>query len=140
MLYHIANWCPEPRMNGAGFSIELFPEWKIEVKKVGLSQENIDNVIAKMGKYWLESHGFKGDLYSYRDIRVSWGEWGPEHISVPGNACGLDIYMNSPFGPKNGSILSPHNVDSLSQASLLLTIFLFVANYLVIQIKCKHLN
>jgi hypothetical protein len=36
-------------------------------------------------------------LWTDRDIRVEWGEWGPEHISVPGNACALDI-DESPMG------------------------------------------
>ncbi|GAL83446.1 hypothetical protein MYP_673 [Sporocytophaga myxococcoides] len=121
-------------MNGAAFSIELFPDWKDAISKSGITQENIDNAFEKLGPKLLEDHGFK---HSMDRLKVYWGEWGPEHIYVPGNACGLDITKSSPFGPRGGALLSPHNVDSLRQASLILSIFLWIANCLVVEIKLK---
>lgn len=61
-----------------------------------------------------------------RALDVRWGRWGPEHISVPGNACGLDIErydgnFGSAFG--SGTRLLPHNIDSWSQKQLFLITF-----------------
>lgn len=57
-------------------------------------------------------------LYDVHSIRVSWGEWGPEHITVPGNACGLDIcYGMGMSRRQGGKFLAPHNVDNLQPAN-----------------------
>lgn len=157
-LYDI-NWSPSIReMSGCGFNIRLFPAWKDAIASRGLTQELANNAIESMGRLWLDSHGYdkmydpdasgwdqerKGykpgpnarKMYEPRTaLRMKWGEWGPEHLTVPGNACGLDIDTGICLGvirPKGGVLLTPHNVDCLQQASLLLTIFLFFANTLV---------
>jgi len=69
---------------------------------------------------------------------VAWGEWGPEHISVPGNACGLDL-DDGIWAPRGGRILLPHNVDSIAQSHLLLAVFLFFADVLVVRQRLDEL-
>lgn len=113
-----------------GFSIDLAPKFKVAVAASGITQERIDAQIRNCGRSWLDGAGFNrrmedgSPLYSVHHIRVKWGEWGPEHISVPGNACGLDIERSS-FSVlfKDGVSLHPHNVDSLTQKYLLLVVF-----------------
>lgn len=126
-MYFIQNWQPEQRMNGAGFSVVLFHRWKEMVKKYGLTQEMVDNSKMKMAEYWLSGNGYDTKLFEHTDIRITVGEWGVEHLSVPGNACGLDIDRSCLLAPKGGVVLIPHNVDSIRQASLLLTVYNFYA-------------
>ena len=129
-MYKIKGWNPsrENQMGGSGFSIILSQKWKEAVIESGLIQENIDTFIAKRFPQTLKEHGFPESRIG--DIRISWGEWGIEHITVPGNACGLDIDY-SPIGCLNGEVsLDPHNVDTIFQASLILSIFLWFADCL----------
>ena len=154
MFYSIANLYPAQTMGGYGFSIRLWPLFQQGVKQVDLTQENINKAIENFGRGWLDSCGYStmvdpdrelkfGDtldrngkkplgpkayhLYQPREIRVSWGEWGPEHITVPGNACGLDI--DKSFGsPKHGAQLLPHNIDCWNQVNLILIVFTFFAD------------
>jgi hypothetical protein len=65
------------------------------------------------------------------DLRVTWGKWGPEHITVPGNACGLDVDENGFGSPRDGACLNPHNVDSVNQAHLLLVVFTWFAGVVI---------
>lgn len=152
-LYHIQGWTPSPGMSCAGFSVLLFPEWKVAIVDLRLTQESVNSIIERIGRSLLDDHGYDGmfdpDNCGYdadqnakpgpnarkmytpgSDLRVMWGEWGPEHITVPGNACGLDL-NDGISAPPDGRALSPHNVDTIYQASLLLTIFLHFANSLV---------
>lgn len=144
MMYHIKGYQPEPGMGAAGFSIQLWPEWKRAVAERKLTQADCNRAIENMGRSWLDGHGYSRildnePLYKPRDVRVSWGEWGPEHITVPGNACGLDIDRGNIWAPHpDGVVLSPHNVDSVAQASLLLTVFLFFADTLVLDQQVKE--
>jgi hypothetical protein len=159
MLYHIAGYNPSPGMGDAGFCIKLWPAWREAVAGRALTQKEVDTGIANLGRSWLDGHGYNAifdpdncgpdaenaplgpnarPLYDVRSIRVSWGEWGPEHITVPGNACGLDKALNGFGAPRGGHILVPHNVDSVRQASLLLTVFLFFADTLVSNLECKE--
>jgi hypothetical protein len=152
MNYQIIGLCPslEHHMGGWGFGIKLYPEFKENVIKSGITAENVYNVIKNLGRAWLDGCGYSeffdpdGPPIGFSDrkrkpgpnayplyepneaIRVSWGEWGPEHITVPGNACGLDI-DDGIMSPRNGMILSPHNVDSMRQAMLLLIVFTWFA-------------
>jgi hypothetical protein len=139
MLYNITHWSPRQEMNGAGFSIELFPRWKEEIKISEINQENINNMIDKLSPHWFDGVGYDPKLYK-GSIRVTWGEWGPEHICVPGNACGLDISRGDIFAGEGGAMLYPHNVDSIKQASLILSVFIQIANSLVSDIKCRELK
>lgn len=129
-MYKIKSWCPnrENQMGGSAFSILLTPKWKEAVCKSDITQEYVDEILnSDLCKTYMRQHGF-GERYS--DIRISWGEWGIEHITVPGNACGLDIEYH-PIGYWNGEVsLDPHNIDSIYQASLILTIFLLFAEML----------
>lgn len=128
-MYQIISWNPTQKMNGCGFGIRLKPEFKEAVSKSDLSQEKVNNWIQRMGRMLLENHGYcvSDDDLVQCHIRIQFGEWGLEHIQVPGNACGLDIGNDTSFGTK---YLAPHNVDNLRQASLLLSIFTWFANYI----------
>ena len=151
MYYSIIGLCPSPDndMGGHGFSIKLYPEWKNLVANSKLTQENVDGGIENMGREWLDACGF-GAVYDpdqdcwqkqppgpnayelYRpgqDLRIRWGEWGSEHITVPGNACGLDIDRGI-FCPPNGRVLHPHNIDNWRQVNLLLVVFCWFAEFL----------
>ena len=50
-------------------------------------------------------------------LRISWGEWGLEHITVPGDACGLDIEHHTFGNTLDGPVLQPHNIDTWNQKS-----------------------
>ncbi len=133
MMYSIGGLCPTGEMSGAGFGIALYPGWKEQISLSGYTQENMDNLVQRFGKIWLrgclniEEKDF--ELYKH-DVRIAWGEWGPEHISVPGNACGLDI-CDTMSAPIDGKYLSPHNVDTVNQAHMLLTIFTTISSYVI---------
>jgi hypothetical protein len=154
MYYHIQGLCPTGQMSGAGFHIQLWPEWKALVSESRLEQKNCDIAIERMGRTWLDGCGFDAmydpdqspddrfnkkkmgpnarPLYEPRtSLRVRWGEWGPEHIDVPGDACGLDIDDHAFSRPKGGVTLLPHNVDSIRQAHLLLVVFTFFADCII---------
>ena len=132
-------------MSGHGLVIQLSKQWKEEIALASLDQEKINDLIESKGRNWLDVCGYgqktkwddgKDFLYNPRDIRVTWGDWGPEHITVPGNACGLDIdYF--PGGFVDGMSLNPHNVDSMSQAYLLLIVFTNIAEYIVLDINIR---
>lgn len=132
-LYHISGWHPTQEMSGAGFCVKLFPAWKEAIKKSGLASVNVDHMIKNYGREWLDGHGYPADIYEKPEwhFRITWGEWGPHHITIPGcNATGLDI-TDGYRAPENGRILTPHNVDTINQASMLLCIFLRIADYLI---------
>lgn len=163
-MYLIDGLCHrrDIRMGTHGFVIYLSPEWKALVAKSGITQENVEHLLKNSGRRWLDAAGFDAmvdpdddrspfeqdqeprppgpnayPLYKPGfDLRVAWGEWGPEHISVPGNACGLDLDRNvlgSPFHDEkyNSYGLLPHNVDSLHQKYLLLITFTELAKHVV---------
>lgn len=153
-IYHISGLCPRTDMHNAGFSIELHPLWTEAVKDSGLTQAMVNTGILNMHRAWLDGCGYNaifdpdncgcdadkkkkpgpkaGPLYDQHAIRVQWGEWGPEHITVPGDACGLDI-DRSMGGFRGGKTLYPHNVDSIRQAHLLLVVFTFFADTLILR-------
>jgi hypothetical protein len=137
MNYQISNLCPRTDISLGcwGFSILLFPRFKEIILTSEIDDCMVSNAIENMGRFWLDGCGYNSpfshdgvveSLYEPRSIRVSWGEWGPEHISVPGNACSLDL--NDGLGkPPGGRILVPHNIDSMSQAMLLIMVFTWFA-------------
>jgi hypothetical protein len=125
-----------------GFSIELSPSWKEMVAASGLDQSSVNHKIRTCGNDWLDACGYGSKciddpsqrLYEARHaIRIQWGEWGPEHISVPGNACGLDIDRQAfgSFIPK-AAMLHPHNIDCWAQKQCLLMVFCSFAEDVVL--------
>lgn len=160
MFYSISGLCPIQQMGGYGFNIKLWPGFKDMVTSYNIDQEKVDKGIENMGRHWLDicgydsiydpdNSGFDRDknkplgpnarpMYlPNRDLRISWGEWGPEHITVPGNACGLDI-DRSIGAPRNGRILLPHNVDCWQQVNLLLITFCWFADTLALNFQIKE--
>lgn len=154
-MYSIDGLCPSGHpLGGYGFAIHLSPAFRDAVKASGHTQEHVDRAVKVFGTEWLMKCGFShyfdpencGHLsdkyaipsertkpsYAGNGLRVRWGEWGIEHISVPGNACGLDIErtLGNPF--RGGRTLSPHNVDSWSQVCLLLVTFTWFAQAVLI--------
>jgi hypothetical protein len=150
-------------MSGAGFHIQIWPEWKSLVAESGLEQKNCNIAIENMGRVWLDGCGFNAmydpdqspddrfakkkmgpnarPLYDPRtSLRVKWGEWGTEHIDVPGNACGLDIDDRAMCRPEGGSVLLPHNVDSIKQAHILLVVFTFFADCIIGRHELRRLQ
>lgn len=106
-------------------SIYLHPELPDIVKASGLTQEDIDHKIEQQGREWLKAYRFNTENlpFARSAIRLTWGEWGIEHLTVPGNACGLDI--DSSFGGPwlGGKALTPHNLDTADQQALLILVF-----------------
>lgn len=156
MHYDIIGLCPrmDLDMGRHGFGIKLYPEWEGLVTNRALTQENVETALENLGRLWLDACGFDRifdpdncghdkDLSkppgpearpSYRpneDLRVSWGPWGPEHISVPGNACGLDLDQGID-APQDGRTLQPHNIDTVHQKLLLLVVFTWFAEDLAL--------
>lgn len=152
VMYAIRSLChrTDIDMGRHGFGIDLAPEWREAVIKSGLTQEKINTMLERCGREWLDLSGFnrifdpdncghEADCKkppgqnSYpmhqplRDLRVQWGQWGAEHISIPGNACGLDVDRGIGCLFKGGSRLLPHNIDSLNQKYLLLIVFTEIA-------------
>jgi hypothetical protein len=145
-MYHIRSLSPRTDIDiGAhGFQIDLHPSFKDYVARSEIGENNIQWLIKNSGDRWLDACGYyslteDGDgkvcrLYKAMScLRISWGEWGPEHIDVPGSACGLDIKRNS-FGCifEDGVSLLPHNIDSWSQKQLLLIIFTEIAESILL--------
>lgn len=156
MYYSIAGFCPIIGMGQSGFMVKLYPGFKTLVSNYKeLDQKSADTALKHNGRDWLDACGFD-ELYDPDEtlderlgfkekrkpgpnarklylpetsLRVSWGEWGPEHIDVPGNACGLDLDKGI-SAPHDGRALMPHNVDTPSQATLLLIIFTWFAESL----------
>ncbi len=153
MYYSIDGLCPSGQtLSGYGFLVKLFPGFKEMVAAYDLDQDGVNRVIDRYGQTWLDVCGYDSvydpDNYGINKdasaapgpnarplhepnyaLRVSWGEWGPEHITVPGNACGLDISKGI-HAPRNGRILVPHNVDGWPQVQLLLITFCWFAEAL----------
>lgn len=152
MYYDIDGLCPRLDLNMGrhGFCIKLYREWPRLVANRCLTQEEANTAIESLGRVWLDSCGYDSIFDpdncghemdpkkppgldarpSYRPnhhLRVTWGEWGPEHITVPGNACGLDI-GRAPGEPPGGRTLLPHNIDSSRQKLLLLIVFTWFAS------------
>ncbi len=156
-MYHITRLCPRTDidMGRCGFSINLYPAWRQAVEDSKLTQHHIDTAIKNYHRAWLDGCGYDAifdpdkdplaeweernlgkkskpgpnarPLYDIHSIRVAWGEWGPEHITVPGNACGLDIDRSS----LTGCSLVPHNIDNFGQVILLLTVFTTFAEHVI---------
>jgi hypothetical protein len=120
-------------MSGCGFAIKLYPEWKKLVAKTALNQVQVDEAMKNMSPQWLEDHRFHPELPG---VKIHWGEWGPEHISVPGNACGLDL--DHSYDRDGVVTLMPHNVDTIEQASLILTAFLWIEQHVHFKSKISQ--
>lgn len=158
-MYLIRSLCPRTDldMGAHGFTIELSAGWRDLVSRCDLDQGKINGLISTCGRDWLDACGFNQiydpdnygldrdpkkkpgpnakPLYEpHTSLRVGWGAWGPEHITVPGNACGLDIERTS-FGrimADRGVTLLPHNIDSWKQKNLLLIVFTEIAESVVL--------
>lgn len=164
MHYSISGLYPrrDMAMGGYGFSVKLWPRWRELVAHRALTQEMVCTGLDRMGRDWLDACGYDGlfdpdncgwdadpkakpgpkahPMYEpNRDLRVSWGEWGPEHISVPGDACGLDI-AEGLHAPRGGRILVPHNVDCWRQVQLLLITFCWFADDLALGWQVKEIE
>lgn len=155
-MYSIDGLCPNGNpLGGYGFSIHLAPAYREAVKLSGYTQEHADRTIEVFGREWLTKCGFNHYFdpenssfgankhaipskdtkpsYAGTGLRIQWGEWGIEHITVPGNACGLDIDRRSLGNPfRGGASLHPHNVDSWSQVMLMLVAFTWLAQSVLI--------
>ena len=157
MFYSICGLHPRGGMGGFGFSVKLWPEFRDAVEMRGLTQHGVDTAVENMGRSWLDICGY-GQLFDpdncgfqrdkrkppgpkarpmykpNRDLRVTWGEWGPEHVTVPGDACGLDLSDSIP-SPRGGRVLLPHNVDNWRQVHLLLVVFCWFADDLALAVE-----
>ncbi len=123
-MYLIRHFChlSDRSMGAHDFAIELHPDFRDRVAKSGITQEIVDSIIQEDGKEWLKAAGYGSPLLIEK-LRVKWGEWGPEHITVPGNSCGLDLEKRPSTVFRGGARLNPHNIDSLAQKYLLTIVF-----------------
>ena len=140
-MYIINYLCPREDnvMGGHGFSIELSPAFREAVALSGMTQEHVNHLIKENRGRWLKACGYNPDgLYRFD---CSWGEWGPEHMSVPGNACGLDI-DRCPVGrlADESVMLTPHNIDWWPQKQLLLIMFTELAYDVILFAKTGGLK
>ena len=139
-MYHITHFAPppDPGASAWSFSIKLWPQWRDMVTNSKITQEHAQNWLNGQGEDFRIRMGYVEEYYKHQ-IRIRWGEWGIHNVSVPGNACGLDI--DDGFGsPIDGRILQPHNVDTQQQATLLLMIFLRFAENIVSDWELKQLE
>ena len=134
-MYLIRGYChrqDEGCLAAHSFQIDLSPAIPDMVARSGIDQAAVNRKIGTCGEYWLDASGYT-DPFEYEGkvrrlweancIRVRWGEWGPEHISVPGNACGLDLSDCFGCAFKGGKSLFPHNLDGPMQKYLLTIVF-----------------
>lgn len=160
-MYSIDGLCPSGQpMGGYGFGIHLSPEFRDAVKLSEYTQKHIDRVVKTFGQEWLQKCGF-GRYFdpqncgydakphaipseetqpspSRRALRIVWGAWGIHHISVPGDACGLDITDGFGCVFPDGKILAPHNIDSWSQVLAILVPFTWIANSVILSASVKQ--
>lgn len=135
-MYAIRYLCPRDDLTigGHGFCIDLHPQWKEYVAQSEITEKMVSTGLQNRVKGWLKGVGFSDErikLYSppHHGVRFRWGEWGLEHIDVPGNACGLDIDpdpLDCLF--EGGVSLHPHNIDTWQQKNLLLIFFTATAD------------
>ena len=124
-------WSPDVTrdLNCTAFAIILTPIWQEAVKRSPLTQKNIDALIDNFGPTALRGHGYQREIYEARsDIRIEYGPDGIEFMQVPGNGCWLSLDRKPIFYGRDMWALESHNVDNFRQASLLLTMFLKVAD------------
>ena len=164
MYYAICNLCPRSdiSMGAHGFTISLHKRWRELVANCDLDQTRVDKAVSVLGRSWLDSCGYKGifdpdncgatadrslppgpnarPLYEANRIRVDWGEWGAEHISVPGSACGLGIERHNFGSILRGPALVPHNIDCWQQKQLLLIVFCWFAESIIIHTPTMKLD
>ena len=163
MYYDLVGLCPRTDidMGRHEFIVKLYPEWKELVAASEIDADKAAMVVKNMGRAWLDACGYSQifdidncglaadpkrppgpnarPLYGVESIRLSWGEWGIEHLDVPGNACGLDIDRG--FGcPRGGRVLLPHNIDSVNQKLLLLVVFTWFAEAMTLERECKAIE
>lgn len=128
-MYRILGWFPQKRDAGASFSVLLKKEWFEAVKLCTINQEKINNLIQNLGIQMLNGNGWSVTDRPEQHIRIWWND-GLLVIQVPGSACTLGYEPSSQFGAKEGeAVLHTHNMDTINQASLALTIFLKIADY-----------
>lgn len=154
-MFLIDGLCPTQNLGGYGFTIYLSSSWEKMVSLTSITQDDIDRLVKTFGNTWAQSCGMgswfdpdncglwnkKGLVPSSQttfthNIRLKWGRWGLEHISVPGNACGLDIdlcCLGSPFDNSVG--LVPHNIDNWGQVNLILVIWSYFSNLIMFNAK-----
>lgn len=131
-MYLIRGLEPNPECMAAhSFCIELSPEWREMAAASGIDQESVNRKVGRMEASWKKAVGI--NCKTSREIRVDWGDWGIRHVTVPGNACGLDIEERA-FGTfiDNAAMLVPHNVDSWMQKKLILLAFCSIAEDIVL--------
>ncbi len=125
-MYCIKSLCPTDRgVGGHYFAIDLMPEFRERVARCELDQAAVDRKLRMLVPTWLQACGYDSRVL-VPTVRVEWGPWGPHHICVPGNACGLDIVdSDGGFGCwfPGGVTLQPHNIDHWQQKQLLLIVF-----------------
>jgi hypothetical protein len=125
LIRHIAHR-RDMTMGGHGFTIELSPAFRDAVRDSRITQKDVDDRIKRSEERWCElaEMRFSGVIGTH----VRWWEWGPEHITVPGSACGLDKGRGFGMLLRGGVVLEPHNVDSLRQKYMLLMVFTELAD------------
>lgn len=143
-MFIVNYWNPSKthQFGGGSFSIRLFPEWFIKAKESGINQEICNKIVTAYGKDILRNHGW--DIKDDENIHT-WMlsiRWDDEKliplISVPGNACQIGFDPNDQglsyrkIGDKEEQLaqLTCHNTDTLAQASIQLTLFIKVAEFI----------
>jgi len=128
----------EHSMGGHGFNIRLHGGFAQQLMEAELSDHGRDNLTWKAREIIDKIMGPSGSLY--RDPISFWDERDGikptkallTNITVPGNACGLDVDWGTLDRLKRRSDAwidyLPHNVDGYKQSYCLLSIFLYWAN------------
>lgn len=141
MLYLVKSFCHYGADIGRhGFTVDLHPDVPELVADSKLEQDGIDRAIEVNAREWLDRCGFdyltKDSEHAPRlgvHVRCTWGKWGPEHITVPGNACGLDLSTSPGCLFPGGVSLLPHNVDSLAQKYMISVVFFYLMESVYLQ-------
>jgi len=125
-FWTVKYWMNRPGQNFNAFTIWASPKFILASKK---AMEAMDEKSVQEHARAIIRESGRGDLFSdahqWLDFRP---EVGLAHISVPGNACGLDLdFKSEETYQRTGFTLLPHNVDTPDQQSTLFAIWLWWA-------------
>lgn len=159
-FYEIVHGIPRVGELGFGFQIRVWPAWREVVAAYSPTPGAQRAWLHHVGNDLLDACGYGEPFQSFQSvaeelmgitpsslipapterlydatrgaITFQWGAWGLEHITIPGNGCGLDIDETVALKPDGGVVLLTHNVDTMQQSYLLQCIYGWFAHTMLL--------
>ena len=128
-FWKIDGWMCRQGDQGGSFSLWISPDFISTARSITVTLE-MEIRLRQRALSILKDVGFDDvRIGNSGDKWVTFGEFGLMHLSVPGDACGLDWDYGNHDVERNGARLTPHNVDTLTQQSALMGIWLMWAEF-----------